>query len=48
MTMEQLSFGVFDHIERTSGAPELQALYRERLKLMEDYDRAGIFCFHLA
>lgn len=46
--MEQLSFGVFDHIERTSGAQNLQALYQERLKLMEDYDRAGIFCFHVA
>jgi len=46
--MEQLSFGVFDHIERTSGAPHLQALYQERLKLMEDYDRGGIFCFHVA
>jgi alkanesulfonate monooxygenase SsuD/methylene tetrahydromethanopterin reductase-like flavin-dependent oxidoreductase (luciferase family) len=46
--MEQLSFGVFDHIERTSGSPNLQALYHERLKLMEEYDRAGIFAFHVA
>jgi len=46
--MEQLSFGVFDHIERSSGSPNLQALYRERLKLLEEYDSAGIFAYHVA
>ena len=40
--MKELSFGVFDHIERTSGSPDLEELYQERLRLLRAYDQAGI------
>jgi len=46
--MNDLSFGVFDHIERTSGSANLPELYAERLRLLEAYDQAGIFGYHLA
>jgi len=36
--MKELSFGVFDHIERTSGSPNLEELYQERLRLLKAYD----------
>jgi hypothetical protein len=41
--MKELSFGVFDHIERTSGSPNLEELYQERLRLLKAYDQAGIW-----
>ncbi len=46
--MNELAFGVFDHIERTSGSANLPELYNERLRLLEAYDQAGIFGYHLA
>jgi alkanesulfonate monooxygenase SsuD/methylene tetrahydromethanopterin reductase-like flavin-dependent oxidoreductase (luciferase family) len=46
--MKELSFGVFDHIERTSGSPNLEELYQERLRLLKAYDQAGIWGYHLA
>jgi alkanesulfonate monooxygenase SsuD/methylene tetrahydromethanopterin reductase-like flavin-dependent oxidoreductase (luciferase family) len=46
--MEQISFGVFDHIERTSGSANLHTLYQERLRIMEEYDKAGFFAVHIA
>ncbi|MBF6567593.1 MAG: LLM class flavin-dependent oxidoreductase [Candidatus Binataceae bacterium] len=46
--MEQISFGVFDHIERTSGSANLHTLYHERLRMMEEYDKAGMFAVHIA
>ncbi len=46
--MNELAFGVFDHIERTSGNSSLPELYNERLRLLEEYDRAGIWGYHLA
>jgi alkanesulfonate monooxygenase SsuD/methylene tetrahydromethanopterin reductase-like flavin-dependent oxidoreductase (luciferase family) len=46
--MKELSFGVFDHIERTSGSPNLEELYQERLRLLKVYDQAGIWGYHLA
>jgi len=41
-----MKFGIFDHLD-ASGAP-LGALYENRLKLIEAYDRAGFHAYHLA
>ena len=41
-----MDFGIFDHLDR-SGAP-LQAYYEDRLRLIEAYDRAGFYAYHLA
>jgi len=41
-----LAFGIFDHLDRGSGS--LRELYEERLQIVEAYDRAGFFCYHLA
>jgi alkanesulfonate monooxygenase SsuD/methylene tetrahydromethanopterin reductase-like flavin-dependent oxidoreductase (luciferase family) len=41
-----MDFGVFDHLDRY-GTP-LQQYYEERLKLIEEYDRAGFYAYHLA
>jgi alkanesulfonate monooxygenase SsuD/methylene tetrahydromethanopterin reductase-like flavin-dependent oxidoreductase (luciferase family) len=45
---KSLSFGAFDHIERSSGAPTVHELYNERLRLLEEYDQAGFYAYHLA
>jgi alkanesulfonate monooxygenase SsuD/methylene tetrahydromethanopterin reductase-like flavin-dependent oxidoreductase (luciferase family) len=41
-----MKFGVFDHMDR--GPLPLAEQYENRLKLVEAYDRAGFFCYHLA
>jgi hypothetical protein len=41
-----MQFGVFDHMDG-NGLP-LQDYYKQRLKLIEAYDRAGFFGYHLA
>src|SRR5437762_11524397 len=41
-----MRFGVFDHLD-DSGQP-LGAHFEERLKLIEAYDRAGFYGYHLA
>jgi alkanesulfonate monooxygenase SsuD/methylene tetrahydromethanopterin reductase-like flavin-dependent oxidoreductase (luciferase family) len=41
-----MEFGVFDHLDR-SGA-ELHAFYEDRLRIVEAYDRAGFYAYHLA
>jgi alkanesulfonate monooxygenase SsuD/methylene tetrahydromethanopterin reductase-like flavin-dependent oxidoreductase (luciferase family) len=41
-----LEFGVFDHVDRYD-AP-LNEFYENRLKLIEAYDRAGIYGYHCA
>lgn len=41
-----LRFGIFDHLDK-SGAP-LPDIYADRLTLIEAYDRAGFYSFHLA
>jgi alkanesulfonate monooxygenase SsuD/methylene tetrahydromethanopterin reductase-like flavin-dependent oxidoreductase (luciferase family) len=46
MTAEAIEFGVFDHLDRT-GAP-LADYYEDRLKIVEAYDRAGFYAYHLA
>ena len=42
-----LQFGIFDHIEPVPGQP-LAQIYRERLRLLERYDIAGFYAYHLA
>src|ERR1700704_3299254 len=41
-----LEFGVFDHVDRHD--QPLGAFYEDRLKLIEAYDRAGIYGYHCA
>jgi alkanesulfonate monooxygenase SsuD/methylene tetrahydromethanopterin reductase-like flavin-dependent oxidoreductase (luciferase family) len=41
-----MKFGVFDHMDR--GARPLMEQYESRLKLIEAYDRAGFYAYHLA
>jgi alkanesulfonate monooxygenase SsuD/methylene tetrahydromethanopterin reductase-like flavin-dependent oxidoreductase (luciferase family) len=41
-----MKFGIFDHMDR--GGVPLSQQYEERLKLVEAYDQAGFFCYHLA
>jgi alkanesulfonate monooxygenase SsuD/methylene tetrahydromethanopterin reductase-like flavin-dependent oxidoreductase (luciferase family) len=41
-----LEFGVFDHVDRRD--IPLKDFYEDRLKLIEAYDRAGIFGYHCA
>jgi alkanesulfonate monooxygenase SsuD/methylene tetrahydromethanopterin reductase-like flavin-dependent oxidoreductase (luciferase family) len=42
-----LQFGIFDHIEPVPGLA-LTQIYRERLQLLERYDAAGFYAYHLA
>jgi alkanesulfonate monooxygenase SsuD/methylene tetrahydromethanopterin reductase-like flavin-dependent oxidoreductase (luciferase family) len=44
--MEQLKFGVFDHLDR--GGRSIVDLYEQRLQIVEQYDRAGFYAYHLA
>src|SRR5262252_1705924 len=41
-----MKFGIFDHLD-DSGAP-LQRHFEDRLRLIEAYDRAGFYGYHLA
>ena len=41
-----MKFGVFDHLDH-EGIP-LDQLYANRLRLVEAYDRAGLYAYHLA
>jgi alkanesulfonate monooxygenase SsuD/methylene tetrahydromethanopterin reductase-like flavin-dependent oxidoreductase (luciferase family) len=41
-----MEFGVFDHMDR--GEQSLMQQFRDRLDLVEAYDRAGFFGYHLA
>jgi alkanesulfonate monooxygenase SsuD/methylene tetrahydromethanopterin reductase-like flavin-dependent oxidoreductase (luciferase family) len=45
--MMGLDFGIFDHIEPVPGLT-LEQIYRERLRLLEQYDAAGFHAYHLA
>src|SRR5580700_11692986 len=42
----RMDFGIFDHLDR-HGVP-LPQFYEERLRLIELYDSAGFFSYHLA
>lgn len=44
--MEDLKFGVFDHLDR--GERSISDLYEQRLQIIEQYDRAGFDAYHLA
>ncbi len=44
--MNEIKFGVFDHIERRGDS--LERLYQGRLELLREYDAAGFFCYHVA
>lgn len=47
MTSERvIEFGVFDHLDR--GDLPLKDFYEARLKLIEAYDRAGFYAYHVA
>ena len=46
--MERINFGIFDHIERTSSEGPLRQLFEERLRLVEAYEQAGIWGYHVA
>jgi len=41
-----MDIGVFDHLDRNDLS--LRDFYADRLKLIELYDRAGFFCYHIA
>src|SRR6185437_12303405 len=41
-----LEFGIFDHVDRHD--QPLDAFYEDRFKLIEAYDRAGIYGYHCA
>lgn len=44
--MEELKFGIFDHLDR--GGRAISTLYDERLRIIELYDRSGFHAYHLA
>jgi alkanesulfonate monooxygenase SsuD/methylene tetrahydromethanopterin reductase-like flavin-dependent oxidoreductase (luciferase family) len=41
-----MRLGIFDHMDR--GQAPLDCFYEERLKLVEAYDRAGFYGYHVA
>ena len=44
--MTELAFGIFDHLDR--GPVPVGEFYRQRLRIAEEYDRAGFYSYHLA
>jgi alkanesulfonate monooxygenase SsuD/methylene tetrahydromethanopterin reductase-like flavin-dependent oxidoreductase (luciferase family) len=46
MKLPVMKIGVFDHMDR--GLAPLHQFYEERLKLIEAYDRAGFYGYHVA
>ncbi len=44
--MHPLKFGVFDHLDR--GAIPLDQYYEALLRLIEMYDEAGFYAYHVA
>jgi len=44
--VKDLKFGVFDHLDR--GERSISDLYDQRLQIVEQYDRAGFYAYHLA
>ena len=42
-----MDLGIFDHLDRREGVP-LAEFYESRLRLLEQYDRAGFAAYHLA
>lgn len=46
LVLKDLAFGVFDHLDRGERSP--RELYEQRLQIVEEYDRAGFYGYHLA
>jgi alkanesulfonate monooxygenase SsuD/methylene tetrahydromethanopterin reductase-like flavin-dependent oxidoreductase (luciferase family) len=46
LLVSDLEFGVFDHIDR-SNVPPVQ-LFRDRLRLVDAYEQAGFYSYHVA
>ena len=46
MTRTTMEFGVFDHLDLSSSPHE--RFYRERLEIVEAYERAGFYSYHVA
>lgn len=44
--MNDIRFGIFDHIERRGDSAE--GLFAGRFELLREYDAAGFFCYHVA
>lgn len=44
--MNDIRFGVFDHIERRGET--VDGLFEGRFELIKEYDAAGFFCYHVA
>jgi alkanesulfonate monooxygenase SsuD/methylene tetrahydromethanopterin reductase-like flavin-dependent oxidoreductase (luciferase family) len=44
--MAEMTFGVFDHVERRGDS--LDGLFEGRFELLREYDAAGFFCYHVA
>jgi alkanesulfonate monooxygenase SsuD/methylene tetrahydromethanopterin reductase-like flavin-dependent oxidoreductase (luciferase family) len=44
--MLDLKFGIFDHLDR--GGKPIAELYDQRLRIIEQYDQAGFYAYHLA
>jgi alkanesulfonate monooxygenase SsuD/methylene tetrahydromethanopterin reductase-like flavin-dependent oxidoreductase (luciferase family) len=45
-SLEKIEYGIFDHLDRSDAA--LPDYYEDRLKIVEAYDRAGFYAYHLA
>jgi alkanesulfonate monooxygenase SsuD/methylene tetrahydromethanopterin reductase-like flavin-dependent oxidoreductase (luciferase family) len=41
-----MEFGIFDHLDRNN--LPLKEYYESRLQLIETYDRAGFYAYHVA
>ncbi|MDR3512737.1 MAG: LLM class flavin-dependent oxidoreductase [Caulobacteraceae bacterium] len=48
MADKNVKFGLFDHIELTSGSSDIQTLYKERIALIQHAEKVGIWGYHLA
>ena len=44
--MSDLQFGIFDHMDSANVAPV--QLFRDRLRLIDAYEQAGFYSYHLA
>ncbi len=44
----KLEFGLFSHIEKTSGSPQLDVLYNEHIRFIQEAEQAGFWGYHLA
>jgi alkanesulfonate monooxygenase SsuD/methylene tetrahydromethanopterin reductase-like flavin-dependent oxidoreductase (luciferase family) len=47
-TNAKLEFGLFNHIEKSSGNPALDVLYDEHIEFIQQAEQAGFWGYHLA